>query len=59
MNLTPKIRKTIYAAVAAVLLALTVFGVIDQDQSNAVLDAVVQVLALLSLLLAAKNVPTA
>lgn len=59
MNLTPKIRKTIYAAVAAVLLALVLFGVISQDQSNAVLDAVVQVLALLSLLLAAKNVPTA
>ena len=59
MNLTPKIRKAIYAVVAAVLLALVLFGVISQDQSNAVLDAVVQVLALLSLLLAAKNVPTA
>lgn len=59
MNLTPKIRKSIYAVVAAVLLALVLFGVISQDQSNAVLDAVVQVLALLSLLLAAKNVPTA
>jgi uncharacterized membrane protein len=59
VNLTPKIRKSIYAVVAAVLLALVLFGVISQDQSNAVLDAVVQVLALLSLLLAAKNVPTA
>ena len=56
MNLSPELRKAIYALVAAILVALAAFQLIDSDQSAAVLDVADQVLAALALILAFRNV---
>lgn len=56
--LTPEIRKAIYGIFAAVVAALTVFQVIDEDQSKSLLDVADQVLAVLVSLLAFRNVNT-
>jgi len=57
--LTPEIRKAIYALVAAVLVLLSVFQLVDDSQSAAVLDVVDKLLAALALLLAFRNVKPA
>ena len=57
--LTPEIRKAIYGVLAAVLVLLSVFQVVDDTQSAALLDVADQVLAALALILAFRNVKPA
>ncbi len=54
--LTPEIRKAIYGVLAAVLILLSTYQVIDGSQSAAILDVADQVLAALALILAFRNV---
>lgn len=57
--LTPEIRKAIYGVLAAVLILLSTYQVIDGSQSAAILDVADQVLAALALILAFRNVKPA
>lgn len=57
--LTPNRRKAIYMIVATLAFALTAFGIITQDQLDQWLQSASGVVALLTTLLAAANVPKA
>lgn len=54
--LSPEIRKAIYGVLAAVLALASIYQVVDDSQSAAILDVADQILAALALVLAYRNV---
>ena len=57
MTFTPKIRKAIYAAAAAIVPLFTILGLINDGQAQQILGAVAASISLFASLMAIKNVP--
>ena len=57
MKFTPKVRKSIYAAVAGIVPLLILGGLITDEQSQAIMSSVAAFLTLGATILAGANVP--
>lgn len=59
MKFTPKVRKAIYAAAAAVVPLFTVLGLLNEGQAQQILSSIAAALAFFASITAISNVPPA
>lgn len=59
MKFTPKVRKTIYAAAAAIVPLFTVLGLLNEGQAQQILSSIAAALAFFASVTAISNVPPA
>lgn len=59
MKFTPKVRKAIYAAAAAIVPLFTVLGLLNEGQAQQILSSIAAALAFFASITAISNVPVA
>ena len=59
MKFTPRVRKAIYAAAAAIVPLFTVLGILNEGQAQQILSSIAAALAFFASITAISNIPPA